>query len=92
MEPRSIGRLFWYIFDYGQTGRYAPLINREGTTREVDPPYRYGRCLILRLPLSGQALVLGWWTGSLEDEDSAILTAMGGRLVGVSSEEIREWD
>lgn len=90
MDPKTVGPFFWYTYDYGFTG--APLINLHGSTREVDPPYRYGRAVIVRLPFSTGALVLGKWDGQLEDEDSAILTATGGRLVGVSTEEIREWD
>lgn len=92
MEPRTIGSLFWYLYDYGHTGTRAPLFNWHGTTREVDPPYRYGACLILRLPLTSRALALGRWLGRLDSEDEAIYLAMGGRPVGVSSEEIREWD
>lgn len=90
MDPKTIGSLFWYVYDYGHTS--APLLNRHGSCREVDPPYRYGRSVILRLPLSGAALVIGKWEGQLESEDSAIYLATGGRPVGVSSEEIREWD
>lgn len=90
MEPRTIGSLFWYTYDYGF--KDAPRLNRKGTTREVDPPYRNGRCWLLRLPFSSASLVLGRWDGRINNEDTAILTATNGRPVNVSAEEIREWD
>lgn len=90
MDPKTVGPFFWYLFDY-PVGGY-PLLNRAASCREVDPPYRYGRSWIFRLPFSTRSLVLGKWEGRIEDEDSAILSATGGRIVGVSTEEIREWD
>lgn len=90
MDPKTIGSFFWYTYDYGFKG--APLVNLKGTTNEVDELLRYGRCWLLRVPFTTHALVLGRWDGRFQNEDEAIVLAMGGRPVAASSEEIRTWD
>lgn len=60
--------------------RRFPLVDR-GFTQEIEYPYRKGDSLVLRAPLSRWALVVGKWTGSL-DEQEALETALSARWVG----------
>jgi hypothetical protein len=49
-----------------------------GWTQEIEEPYRTATPLILRLPRY-KALVLGRWTGFVEDEEEALNTALSRR-------------
>jgi hypothetical protein len=70
---------------YAHTMQYPtkdfPLIE-EGTTHEIEEPYRYGRCLVTRLPWTRTALVVGKWV-SVQDERSNLEEAIGYRRIDV---------
>lgn len=51
-----------------------------GNTQEIDFPFRTSRPLMLRLPFY-RVLVLGKWTGSQPDEETALNSAMQGRVL-----------
>ena len=49
-----------------------------GDTQEIEWPFRTGRALVLRIPLSCQAVAVGRWTGQ-KDETDALESAIGAR-------------
>jgi hypothetical protein len=63
----------------------------KGWTNEIEEPFRNGSCLVFRLPFTKPALVIGWW-GQEQDEDDALTAAIWGRNLGVSVDELLEWD
>lgn len=82
-----MGTVYWYTIHYPD-GLLIPLVNRS-TTTEIDPPFRHGRCAILRLPLTRWALVVGFWEESF-NADQAIERALSMRVIednGVRWEE-----
>lgn len=78
-------RLYWHSED-------PPLVHRT-TTQEIERPYRHGTSLVVRLPFTKIALVLGKWI-SERGEVEALLTAMQGRVTkdnGILDHEMEEW-
>jgi hypothetical protein len=51
-----------------------------GWTQEIEEPFRTSAPLIIRLP-NHKALVLGKWTGTQPDEETALNNAMQGRVL-----------
>jgi len=51
-----------------------------GWTQEIDQPFRTSEPLIFRMPFH-KALVMGKWTGKVEDEEEALLRAIEGRVL-----------
>ena len=51
-----------------------------GYTQEIQEPFRTSAPLMLRLPFY-RVLVLGKWTGSQPDEETALHNAMQGRVL-----------
>jgi hypothetical protein len=51
-----------------------------GETQEIEEPFRTSRPFMLRLPFY-RVLVLGKWTGSQPDEETALNNAMQGRVL-----------
>jgi hypothetical protein len=51
-----------------------------GYTQEIEEPFRTSTPLMLRLPFY-RVLVLGKWTGSQPDEETALNSAMQGRVL-----------
>lgn len=49
-----------------------------GDTQEIEWPFRTGRALVLRAPLTKQAVVVGRWVGQ-KDEVDALESAIGAR-------------
>lgn len=56
-----------------------PLLALTGS-QEIEPPYRSGRCLVVRLPFSTRAVAVGLWLRQRSEKD-ALLNAMSGRVV-----------
>lgn len=65
-------RLYWQKDD-------PPLIHFDRTVETVHP-FRVGKCVVLRKPFSKDAYVFGAWVGKSQDEEAALLDAMGGRV------------
>lgn len=57
-----------------------PLFHITHTT-ETEPPYRLGRCAVLRLPFSKRALALGVWVAEAKHEEDALLRSMDARVI-----------
>lgn len=51
-----------------------------GWTQEIDDPWRTATPWMIRLPGS-KALVIGKWTGKMDDEASALKRAIGQRVL-----------
>jgi hypothetical protein len=66
-----------------------PVIEK-GWTHEIEEPFRRGSCLVFRLPFTHRGFVLGWWLES-QDEDSALTSAIWGRELDITVEELMEW-
>lgn len=70
---------------YVQTMKYPhrffwPLLEI-GWTTETEEPYRYGHCVVLRVPFCKPAIAIGLWTTGENDEEVALLRAIQGRQV-----------
>lgn len=59
-----------------------PIIDK-GETQEIEDPYRNGRSLVFRIPLSRLALVFGRWQTRFS-EDMALRRAIGARDLDVA--------
>lgn len=77
-QVHDIGPLFAHQMTYPT--RKFPLVD-VGHTQEIEWPYRSGRALVFRIPLSTQAFVVGLW-GESRDEERALAEAIGAREVG----------
>lgn len=74
-ETHDIGRFFWHSISLRKK---SPIVHT-CSTHEIDPPYRWSKSLILRLPWTTYGLVLGWWRDTDRTEEQAILAGMQGR-------------
>jgi hypothetical protein len=86
-HPRTVGSTYWHTLRY-PSGFRVPFINWSSTT-EIDPPFRSGPCMIVHLPATTRALVIGRWTDRL-GETEAWTRALGLRILddnGVGLEE-----
>jgi hypothetical protein len=93
MKAHDIGeryywqRLFWHTDD-------PPLVHRT-TTQEIEHPYRYGTCVVVRMPLTKVALAVGKWRGE-KREAEALLSAMQGRVHKTNDADeslaMEDWD
>lgn len=88
--PRThdLGPLFAQPLSY--PSRRFPLVER-GHTQEIEYPYRRGASLVLRLPGTPHAVVLGVWREA-HDEEEALYRALSGRALhtedGVDDESL----
>lgn len=83
-QTHDFGRLFTHTI---QLVEDAPLAHRAKTV-EIDPPFRQSRPLVLRVPFTGKALVIGWWLNTAWDEETALLEAVSGWGVDPYDESI----
>ena len=60
--------------------KWGMKIAVRGWTQEIEAPFRTCAPLILRLP-KHKALVFGKWTGTAQDEESALNNALQGRVL-----------
>lgn len=68
---------FQYIDFPVQWGRKLCV---KGWTQEISEPFRTSEPLIFRMP-NHKALVVGKWTGKMEDEEEALNRAIQGRVL-----------
>ncbi len=77
-QTHDIGsKTFVHRMDY--PSRDFPVIDR-GHTTEIEYPYRSGKSLVIRIPFSTRAVVIGRW-GDQQDEETALQTAIGWREI-----------
>lgn len=67
---------FWSTLRYAHRG--LPWVEI-GQTQEIEWPYRHSRSLVVRLPLTKTALVVGRW-GPPRGEEEALLQAIRGEF------------
>ena len=84
----SFGKLYADVINYPIYKNR--LIVEKGWSNETDEPYRKGTCLVIKLPLLSKAFVLGFW-GKPQSEADALMGAIMGKSLDVSTEEIMEW-
>ena len=85
----NIGPLYVTALKYPHR-KPLPVVEK-GWTNEIEEPFRKGSCLVLRLPFTKPALVVGWW-GPEQEEDDALTAAIWGRKLDVPVDELLEWD
>ena len=86
---QSFGKLYFDTLKYPPKYKYFPLAEI-GWTTETEEPYRQGRCVVIKPPLSNKALIAGVF-GKPQDEVEALSKAIKLRELDVSTEEIMEW-
>jgi hypothetical protein len=77
-KVHDIGSKF-YVHRMAYPSTKFPLSER-GFTQEIDFPYRDGKCLVVRIPLTRQAVCVGVW-GDDRDEEEALTDALRARTL-----------
>jgi hypothetical protein len=74
MQTHGIGRAFYH------TIRVKPdtAFLHTAPTVEIEPPYRRSDSLIVRVPFTPWAIVLGWWEDTGWDPEEALMEAVSG--------------
>lgn len=80
-------RYYWHT---QSSTTFAKLLEHVNTN-EIEPPFRQGRSLAIRLPFVTKTLVIGRWTAKLS-ETQALLAAVGGRVIQSNSVSLAEID
>lgn len=71
----DLGPLFWHQIGLRKNSSIFHMFE----SHEPDPPYRWSKSLIIRLPFSTKGIVIGWWRKTDRTEEEAILAGMVGR-------------
>jgi hypothetical protein len=83
---RITQRWFWSTLTYAHRG--WPWIER-GDTQEIEWPYRRSRSIVVRIPLTLTALVVGRW-GDPRPEMEALLHAVRGDFRTLEDLNVRD--
>ena len=75
----------WFFHRMAYPGRKFPLCEK-GDTQETSYPYRRATSVVLRLPLTRYALVVGRW-GQPQDEEEALLRSL---VLGEKRDNVQE--
>ena len=86
----SFGSLYVQTVKYPHRDLFP--VAEKGWTHEIEEPYRKGSCLVFRAPFTKLGLVFGVWTVAEQDEEVALTSAIWGRKLDVSVDELLEWD
>lgn len=95
---RTLGPLYGGKLEYYH--RKALPIIEIGKTQETEHPYRRGRCFVFRIPFTKPGVYAGVLFKTVkdphlltdEDVDLLISNALKGRSMGLTTDEIEEWD
>jgi hypothetical protein len=90
-KAHDLGQKFYWQKLYYHTEN-PPLFDTE-TTQEIEPPFRHGKCVVLRVPASKVAIVIGHWKDERREVD-ALLTAIGGTVTqenGITDEMMEDY-
>ena len=86
MRTRDIGNFYWHNLTYP----YKPKgLWETADTQEIDPPFRRGHGLAIRVPFTRKAIVIGRWKETGYSENQALTYAINGR--GLKKDEV-DWD
>jgi hypothetical protein len=83
---KEVGRTFVHTMKYPSTD--FPLMER-GFSQEIDYPFRKGSSIVVRVPFSTTAVVVGWW-GQPQDEDDALHSAIGSRFIDIGEIDVSQ--
>jgi hypothetical protein len=94
---KTLGPLYAGKLEYYHR-KFLPIVET-GKTQETTMPYRYGHCLVFRLPFTKPGFYLGFLFKTVndprlltdEDIDLLISNAMKGRTMDTPVEEIEDW-
>lgn len=84
-KTRDVGPLFWHPMVYPIK---PPVLWERSETQEIDGKYRFGKGIVIRLPFTRLALVIGRWV-AMYDESQALTIAIRGRAM---DENEVDWD
>lgn len=88
-ETKELGRLFVHRMDWATNTR--PPLAELGTTHEIEPPWRVGRCLTVRVPFRLTGGALGVWLGHGSEQNN-LREALAGSDLAVDAATIEQWD
>lgn len=84
MNTHDLGRFYATRVHYATTEN--PPFMEVGQTCMIEEPYRVGKCLVLRVPFSRHAVVIGWW-GPPGEEVATLSKAIGYRKLEGDQEQ-----
>jgi len=85
-KTHDIGPLYWHPIKYG----FKPKeFFEKAESQEIEEPFRHGKGIAVRLPLSKLGLVVGIWKKTGFSEREALTYAVNGR--GLAQDEVN-WD
>lgn len=85
---QAVGPLYWITRDYVPKG--TPIVSK-GFMRELGEPWRVGAGIQIRFA-QNRTFQIGWCHKTAPaTEDEGVLSAVGGRYMDVTAEEIGEW-
>lgn len=73
-QTADIGPLFFQVL---KLNRNAPVLH-SGKSQEVDEPFRTSVVKIVRIPLTGIGIAVGWWQQTGFNEEQALIAAVDG--------------
>ena len=85
-KVQAVGKLYWIVRD-NATDK-TPVIGR-GFMHEIDPPWRHGKGLQIRV--SRWCIQVGLCRAHDYDEESGILAAVNGRFLDIEPIDIGKW-
>ncbi len=83
---KEVGTLFVHRMRYPSTD--FPLMER-GHSQEIDHPFRKGSSIVVRIPFSTAAVVVGKWKEE-QDEEVALTEAIGARSISFGEMNVQE--
>jgi hypothetical protein len=85
-KTKDLGIFYWH----GITYSFKPKeLIEKAETQEIESPFRHGRGVALRLPLSKRGVVVGKWSKTGFTEGEALTYAINGR--SLTKDEV-DWD
>jgi hypothetical protein len=78
-KVHNIGKQY-FIQYFRYPAKWGFKVIVRGSSQEIAPPFRIAKPYMIRLPFY-RTLVIGKWTGSQPDEETALNNAMQGRVL-----------
>ena len=78
-------KYFWHFMVYPLKPK---VVFETSTTQEIEDPFRFGKGVVFRLPLTRLSIVIGKWVARYE-ESQALTNAIAGRPV---EQDEFDWD
>jgi hypothetical protein len=85
-QTHDIGSFYWHTINYG----FKPKeLWEKAESQEIDPPFRHGKGIAIRVPFTTRGVVLAKWKKTGFSEAEALTYAVNGR--GLKLDEVN-WD